>query len=124
MEERLTIVPDELQAEMVRSVLDAHGIRCVIRRPALGQLQWGEVNPGMGGPREIIVRTEDLADARELLDAPLDGAPMAAVEPDGELVARSRELRSGFSLLVLVLFGVPLLTAGVLALVVTLQRLG
>jgi hypothetical protein len=124
MEERLTIVPDELQAEMVRSVLEAHGIHCVVRRPALGQLQWGDVNPGMGGPREIIVRGDELAAARELLDSPVEGVPVAAAAPDARLVARSRGLRSGFSLLVLVLFGVPLAAAGLLALLATLDRLG
>lgn len=112
-EERLTIVPDELQAEMVRSVLAAHDIHSVIRRPALGEIQWGAVNVGMGGPREVMVAVEDLAAARELLDAPTHGSPAAADERDVVLEQRRSTLSRGFGLIVVLLFGVPFALAGI-----------
>ena len=108
-EQRLTIVPDELQAEMVRAVLDSHGIACVVRRTALGEIQWGAVNTGMGGPREIVVRAADIEAARELLDAPADNVPAEADAPDPPLERRSNALGAGFGAMALLLFGVPFL---------------
>jgi hypothetical protein len=107
-EQRLTVVPDELQAEMVRSVLETHGIQCVVRRPALGELQWGAINVGMGGPREIVVDAADLDAARELLDAPVEEAATPD-EPVAEAPEGARPpLGAWWALVVVLLFGVPL----------------
>lgn len=106
-EERLTIVPDELQAEMVRAVLVSHGIACLVRRPALGEIQWGVVNVGMGGPREIVVASDDIEAARELLDSPTQDAPVASAAVDAALERRSSRLGRGFGFIVVLLFGVP-----------------
>jgi hypothetical protein len=110
-ERRLTIVPDELQAEMVRSLLEQHGIACVVRRAALGEVQWGAINVGMGGPREIIVGEADLEGARALLaeDQVFEDQdePSSAVDaPD--LVERTRRLNDWWVLAIMVLFGIPL----------------
>lgn len=62
---RLTIVPNETEAEMLRGVLATEGIES-IQRPtdfAAGALDgWAA-----GGAREILVRAGDLAAARELI---------------------------------------------------------
>jgi hypothetical protein len=110
-ERRLTIVADEMQAEMVRSLLEQHGIACVVRRAALGEVQWGAINVGMGGPREIIVGEEDLEAARALLaedhgTGSQDEPSSAADAPD--LVERSRRLNDWWVLAIMVLFGIPL----------------
>jgi Putative prokaryotic signal transducing protein len=62
---RLTIVSSEPEAEIVRGLLAAEGIES-LQRPtdfAAGALDgWAA-----GGSREILVRTEDLERARELV---------------------------------------------------------
>jgi hypothetical protein len=107
LERRLTIVGDELQAEMLRHLLSEHGIASVVRRTSYGQVQWGAINVGMGGPREIVVGHDDLEDARQLLEA----APRTEDdEPhDAGLVDRDRKLRGAWAIAALALFGVPLL---------------
>jgi Putative prokaryotic signal transducing protein len=62
---RLTIAPNEPTAEMIRSLLETEGIESLVRPTdfAAGALDgWAA-----GGAREILVRPENLAAARELL---------------------------------------------------------
>ena len=125
-ERRLTIVPDELQAEMVRSLLEQHGISCVVRRAALGEVQWGAINVGMGGPREIIVGDEDLEAARGLLEEDHVGEEHAEVATSveaTELVERTRRLNDWWVLAIMVLFGIPLVIGLFALLGGILQRL-
>jgi hypothetical protein len=65
---RLTIVANELEAEMVRALLTTHGIDSMQRYTnfAAGAL---DGMPSGAGPREILVRDEDLAAARELVES-------------------------------------------------------
>jgi hypothetical protein len=107
-ERRLTIVGDELQAEMLRSLLEQHGISSVVRRTSYGEVQWGAINVGMGGPREVVVADRDLEQARLLLE---DASPADVdAEPhDEQLVRRGTNLRLVWGMVALVLFGLPLL---------------
>ncbi len=107
-ERRLTIVPDELQAEMVRAVLESHDIRCVVRRTALGEIQWGVVNVGMGGPREIVVEAEDFEAARDVLAEIEATLPGATDEHDPTMLADRTVMRRGFTTFALLLFGIPI----------------
>lgn len=103
-------MPDELQAEMVRSVLESNGIASIVRRPALGEIQWGAINVGMGGAREVIVAASDLEQARALLDDPQPDA--GERDPDlATMDARAGRARTGWALVVLLLFGVPIAIA-------------
>jgi hypothetical protein len=66
---RLTVVPNEPAAELVRSLLQTEGIESLVRPTdfAAGALDgWAA-----GGAREILVRQADLETARELLDTTL-----------------------------------------------------
>ncbi|HEY4621018.1 MAG TPA: DUF2007 domain-containing protein [Gaiellaceae bacterium] len=64
---RLTVVPNEAEAEMIRALLATEGVESM-QRPtdfAAGAFDgWSA-----GGPREILVREADLDAARELLRA-------------------------------------------------------
>jgi hypothetical protein len=66
---RLTVVPNEPQAETIRALLRTEGIES-LQRPtdfAAGAFDgWSA-----GGPREILVRAIDLEAARELLGSTL-----------------------------------------------------
>jgi hypothetical protein len=66
---RLTVVPNEPQAETIRALLRTEGIES-LQRPtdfAAGAFDgWSA-----GGPREILVRSADLEAARELLGSTL-----------------------------------------------------
>ncbi|HET9438397.1 MAG TPA: DUF2007 domain-containing protein [Gaiellaceae bacterium] len=63
---RLTVVANELEAEMVRALLTTHGIDSMQQYTnfAAGAL---DGMPSGAGPREILVREGDLAAARELI---------------------------------------------------------
>jgi hypothetical protein len=63
---RLKIVSNELEAEMVRSLLSTAGIESLQRYTDFGA---GAVDgmPSGGGPREILVHAGDLDAARELV---------------------------------------------------------
>jgi hypothetical protein len=63
---RLRIVANELEAEMVRSLLSTAGIESLQRYTDFGA---GAVDgmPSGGGPREILVHASDLEAARELV---------------------------------------------------------
>lgn len=63
---RLKVVSNELEAEMVRSLLSTAGIESLQRYTDFGA---GAVDgmPSGGGPREILVHAGDLEAARELI---------------------------------------------------------
>jgi hypothetical protein len=65
---RLTIVANELEAEMVRSLLSTAGIESIQRYTNFGA---GALDgmPSGGGPREILVHASDFDAARELVDS-------------------------------------------------------
>jgi hypothetical protein len=65
---RLTIVANELEAEMVRALLTSNGIDSMQQYTnfAAGAL---DGMPSGAGPREILVRPEDLDAARALVEA-------------------------------------------------------
>ena len=60
----LTVVPNEAEATMVRSLLQSAGIDSTQRSTSFGA---GAALGSMSGPVEILVREEDLETARELL---------------------------------------------------------
>jgi hypothetical protein len=65
---RLTVVPDEMQAEVVCGLLRANGIACSYRKTdsaaAIGAYGGGFA---IAGPTEILVSEDDLAAARKVL---------------------------------------------------------
>lgn len=63
---RVTIMPNELEADVVCSFLRAEGIRCGHRVTNIGAGAWDGV-PNAGGPREVLVDPADLDAAREAL---------------------------------------------------------
>lgn len=63
---RLTVVPNELAAELVCSFLRAEGIRCAHRITDIGAGAWDGV-PSAAGPREVLVDPADVEAAREVL---------------------------------------------------------
>jgi hypothetical protein len=65
---RLTVVANELEAEMVRSLLSTAGIQSMQRYTNFGAAALDGMPSGVG-PREILVRTGDLEAARVLIDA-------------------------------------------------------
>jgi hypothetical protein len=65
---RLTIVANELEAEMVRSLLSTAGIESMQRYTNFGAAALDGM-PSGAGPREILVRAADLDAARELIES-------------------------------------------------------
>jgi len=63
---RLTVVANELEAEMVRSLLSTAGIESMQRYTDFGAGSFDGV-PSGGGAREILVHASDLDAARELV---------------------------------------------------------
>ena len=63
---RLRIVANELEAEMVRSLLSTAGIESLQRYTNVGAGAYDGM-PSGGGPREILVHANDLEAARELV---------------------------------------------------------
>jgi hypothetical protein len=62
---RLTIVPNETEAELIRSLLAMEGIESMQRPTDFGA---GALDGwAAGGAREILVRSSDLEAARELI---------------------------------------------------------
>ena len=65
---RLTVVPDEMQAEVVCGLLRANGVACSYRKTdmagAIGTYGGGYA---IAGPTEILVDEGDLDEARKLL---------------------------------------------------------
>jgi hypothetical protein len=60
---RLTVVGGQVEADMICSLLRAHGIKCAERALDVSILGTG----GFGGSREILVSKDDVADARDLI---------------------------------------------------------
>jgi hypothetical protein len=63
----LTLVPSEVEAELLCALLRTEGIECE-QRPTNFSVGTMDGMPG-GGPREVFVDTQDLARAKELLAA-------------------------------------------------------
>lgn len=63
---RVTIVPNEITADVVCTFLRAEGIRCGHRVTNIGAGSWDGV-PNAGGAREVLVDVADLKAAREAL---------------------------------------------------------
>jgi hypothetical protein len=63
---RLTIVPDEFAAETIIALLQTEGIGSVQERTDLAA-GMADASASAFGPREILVRQEDLERARELI---------------------------------------------------------
>ncbi len=63
---RLRVVANELEAEMVRSLLSTAGIESLQRYTDVGAGAYDGM-PSGGGPREILVHASDLDAARELV---------------------------------------------------------
>lgn len=63
---RLTIVANELEAEMVRSLLATAGIASMQRYTNFGAAALDGMPSGVG-PREILVHDDNLEAARELI---------------------------------------------------------
>ena len=65
---RVTIVPNEVAADVVCTFLRAEGILCNHRVTNVGAGSWDGV-PNAGGAREILVAPDDLQRAGEVLAA-------------------------------------------------------
>ena len=63
----LTLVPSEVEAELLCALLRTEGIECD-QRPTNFSVGTMDGMPG-GGPREVFVGEQDLARAQELLAA-------------------------------------------------------
>jgi hypothetical protein len=63
----LTLVPSEVEAELLCALLRTEGIDCE-QRPTNFSVGMMDGMPG-GGPREVFVDEHDLARAREILAA-------------------------------------------------------
>jgi hypothetical protein len=63
----LTIVPNEYETELLCALLRTEGITCA-HRPTNVSVGAMDGMPG-GGPREVVVREEDLDRAHEILEA-------------------------------------------------------
>ena len=62
----LTVVRDELEAEMVLAVLRAHGLWCSYRKTDIAAGAW-TLMLALGGPVEVLVHEDDLDTALGLL---------------------------------------------------------
>ena len=115
---RVSIVPNEFQAELVCSALRAAGIECEYQRTSLAGLDWGEVNVGSAGGREVLVAASDLEAARlvvatvEEIDDGADNDP-ADAELEALMRGRNRKVRLIFGVLALVLFA-PVVTIAII----------
>lgn len=62
----VTVVPNEISADLVCSFLRAEGILCNHRITNIGAGAWDGV-PSAAGPREVLVAKADLGEAQRLL---------------------------------------------------------
>ena len=63
---RLTVVSNEIEADVILSLLQTEGIESAQQMTNYGA---GGIDAvGSGGPREIVVRAEDLERARALIE--------------------------------------------------------
>ena len=65
---RLTIVPDEFAAETIVALLRTEGIDSIQQRTDLAA-GMADASSSAFGPRELLVRNEDLDRARDLIAA-------------------------------------------------------
>lgn len=73
---RVTIVGNEPEAEVACGLLRADGIQCMHRITDFAFGSGGELPSSGSGPRELLVRPDDLERARELLaQLPIDDGP-------------------------------------------------
>ena len=72
---RLMVVADSMEADVICGLLRTEGIVCDHRHTDMGAGAGDAI--GTGGPREILVRSEELARAQELIATP-DGADEAS----------------------------------------------
>ena len=70
---RVTIVPNEVSADVVCTFLRAEGIKCAHRVTNVGAGTWDGV-PNIGGAREVLVAAADLEAARAILAEADQGA--------------------------------------------------
>ncbi len=70
---RLTVVPDEGEAEILCRMLRSESIRCAHVRTNIG-IGGADASLSFGGWREVIVLESDLERARALLPAREDGS--------------------------------------------------
>ena len=63
---RLTIMPDEFAADTIISLLRTEGIEAIQQRTDLAA-GMADAAASAFGPREVLVRPEDLEQARELI---------------------------------------------------------
>jgi hypothetical protein len=61
----LTVVHDESEADVLCGLLRANGIECSYRMSDMGA--GSTMGIGQGGPIEVLVSEDDLAEAQELL---------------------------------------------------------
>lgn len=113
-ERRIAIVGSELEAEMLCSLLQEHGVRATHRRTAAAGVDWGVVNVGMSGAREVLVLEADEAAAREVLEScalAADGTASTAEDDatDARQRAAAQRLRIAFGVFALIVFASPLL---------------
>ena len=70
----LTVVDNELEAEMLCGMLRANGIQCAHQNSSVGAAQYGAevagVVFGQGSPTEVLVEEAQLEEARKLLPDP------------------------------------------------------
>lgn len=66
---RLLIASNEPEAEIVCSLLRADGLRCTYRITDLAFGSGGELPSSGAGPREVLVRRDELERAREVIAA-------------------------------------------------------
>jgi hypothetical protein len=65
---RLTVVPDEFAAETIIALLQTEGIDSIQQKTDLAA-GMADASASAFGPREILVRQEDLERARDLIAA-------------------------------------------------------
>jgi 5,10-methenyltetrahydromethanopterin hydrogenase len=64
---RLTIVPNEFAAETIIALLQTEGIESVQKKTDLAA-GMADASSSAFGPREVLVRPDDLERARDLID--------------------------------------------------------
>jgi hypothetical protein len=86
----VAFVRDEFEAEMIRVLLDGHGIPSIQEQvtPSGPQVGYGLMNPG-GGARRVMVHAERAERARVLIEAAMAEAP--GPEPVNAESGRSRK---------------------------------
>ena len=63
---QLTVVANEIEADQIQSLLKFEGIESIQRKTNLG-VGMGDASQSAFGPREVLVKANDLDAARELI---------------------------------------------------------